>query len=137
MKDQLENLDVEAGSGLSLFSPPQSVCQLGRSVPRLEEDSIWDQRWREQMQAGRKQEPAPHLGHYRSGRTFLIAEDVKEEEEGEKESGLERRGRWEYHTASCVIAPKPQGGSERKRRGRWIETTSAVLAASTRASGFV
>lgn len=82
-------------AGLSLFSPPLSVCQLGRSVPRLEEASIWDQRWREQMQAGRKREPAPHLGYYRSGRTFLIAEDVKEEEEGEKK-GSERRGRWEY-----------------------------------------
>lgn len=43
------------------------------------------------MQAGRKQEPAPHLGYYRSGRTFLIAEDVKKEEEGE-----EGGGRWEY-----------------------------------------
>lgn len=69
--------------GLSLFSRPLSVCQLGRSVPRLAEASIWDQRWREQMQAGRKQEAAPHLGYYRSGRTFLIAEDVKERE-GEK-----------------------------------------------------
>lgn len=39
------------------------------------------------MQAGRKQEPAPHLGYYRSGRTFLIAEDVKDEEEGEKGVG--------------------------------------------------
>ncbi|KAG7223705.1 hypothetical protein INR49_015431, partial [Caranx melampygus] len=47
------------------------------SVPRLHEASIWDQRWREQMQAGRKQEPAPHLCYYRSRRTFLIAEDVK------------------------------------------------------------
>ena len=25
--------------------------------------------------------------------------------------------------ASCVIAPKPQGGSDRKRQGWWIETT--------------
>ena len=40
------------------------------------------------MQAGRKQEPAPHLGYYRSGRTFLIAEDVKEE--GEREEREER-----------------------------------------------
>lgn len=81
-------------AGLSFFSPPPSVCQLGRSVPRLEEASIWDQRWREQMQAGRKQEPAPHLGYYRSGRTFLIAEDVKEEE-GEK------MGRWEDSLFLC------------------------------------
>lgn len=79
---------------LSLFSPPLSVCQLGQSVPRLEEASIWDRRWREQMQAGRKQEPAPHLGYYRSRRTFLFAEDVKQEE-GEKE-GIEEWGRWEY-----------------------------------------
>lgn len=57
------------------------ICQLGRSVPRLEEASIWDQCWREQMQAGRKQKPAPHLGYYHSGRTFLIAEDVKDEDE--------------------------------------------------------
>lgn len=30
--------------------------------------------------AGRKQEPAQNLGYYRSGSTFLIAEDVEEEE---------------------------------------------------------
>lgn len=41
------------------------------------------------MQAGRKQEPAPHLGYYRSGRTFLITEDVKEEEEEGKKEGRE------------------------------------------------
>lgn len=46
------------------------------------------------MQAGGKQEPAPHLGYYRSGRTFLIAEDVKEEE-GEK------MGRWEDSLFLC------------------------------------
>lgn len=44
------------------------------------------------MQAGRKQEPAPHLGYYHSGRTFLIAEDVKEVEEGEKKKGESRGG---------------------------------------------
>lgn len=81
-------------AGLSLFSPPLSVCQLGHSVPRLEEASIWDQRWREQMQAGRKQEPALHLGYYRSGRTFLVAEDVKEEEGEKKGERVERGRRW-------------------------------------------
>lgn len=58
--------------------------------------------------AGRKQEPAPHLGYYHSGRTFLIAEDVKEEEEG--------GGGNISNVASCVIAPKPQGGSEREKQ---------------------
>lgn len=58
---------------------------LSWSVPRLDAASIWDQRWREQMQAGRKLQPAPHLSYYRSRRTFLITEDVKEEEEGERE----------------------------------------------------
>lgn len=38
------------------------------------------------MQAVRKQELSPHLGYYRSGRTFLILEDVKEEV-GAKERG--------------------------------------------------
>ena len=88
-RDALGNLDMEAGRAKPLFSP--SVRLSARpGVPRLEEASIWDQRWREQMQAGRKQEPAPHLGYYRSGRTFLIAEDVKEG------GGREERGRWEY-----------------------------------------
>lgn len=46
------------------------------------------------------------------------------------------------NVASCVIAPKPQGGSERKRQGWWSEITwglwsSAVLSASTQASGFI
>lgn len=50
----------------------------------LDEASICDQCWREQMKAGRKQEPAPQLGYYRSRRTFLITEDVKKEE-GKKE----------------------------------------------------
>lgn len=136
---------MEAGRAEPLFSPSCPVCQLGHSVPRLEEASIWDQRWREQMQAGRKQEPAPHLGYYRSGRTFLIVEDVKEEEEGGRERGgwVGGRGRWEYlQVVSCVIAPKPQEGSETKRQGWWTETTlglwsSEVLSASTRASGFI
>lgn len=44
------------------------------------------------------------FGYYRSGRTFLIAEDVKEEEEGEV-----------GNISSCVIAPKPQGGRVRER----------------------
>jgi len=79
------------------LSSPMHVFQLW-SVPRLDEASIWDQRWREQMHVGRKQEPAPHCGSYRSRRTFLIAEDVKEEEE---------EVRWEYlRVASCVKAPK-------------------------------
>ncbi len=94
------------------------------------------------MQAGRKQEPAPHLGYYHSGRTFLIAEDVKEVEEGEKK-GREQRGRWNISkVTSCVIVPKSLAGSERERQGWWTESagglwSSAVLSASVRASGFI
>lgn len=66
-------------AALSLFSPSLHVCQ-PRSVPRLDEAPIWDQRWREQMHTGRKQEPAAHCCYYHSGSTFLMTEDVKEGE---------------------------------------------------------
>lgn len=49
----------------------------GCSVPRLEEEgSIWDQRWREHMQAGNGS-PLHISATHRSGRTFLSAEDAK------------------------------------------------------------
>lgn len=70
---------------LSLFSPSLHVCQ-PRSVPRLDEAPIWDQRWREQMHTDRKQEPAAHCCYYHSGSTFLMTEDVKEGE-GRKKGG--------------------------------------------------
>lgn len=70
---ELGRVDGKVRSSLSFH------CEPGRSVPRLEEEaSIWDQRWREHMQAGNGS-PLHISATHRSGRTFLSAEDVKEE----------------------------------------------------------
>lgn len=65
---------------LSLFFSPSVRLSAG-PVSSQARGSLYLGSALEGTDAGRKQEPAPHLGYYRSGRTFLIAEDVKEEGE--------------------------------------------------------
>lgn len=85
-------MDANAGGAKPLFSP--SVRLSAGPVSSQARGSLYLGSALEGTDAGgRKQEPAPHLGYYRSGRTFLVAEDVKEEE-GEKKGERGEEGRW-------------------------------------------
>ncbi|MED6286802.1 hypothetical protein CHARACLAT_009802 [Characodon lateralis] len=96
---KFKNQILSLSSRQAALTPTLHVRHLW-SVPRLNAASICDQCWRQQTHVGRKREPKPHCGHYRSGRTFLITELVK------KGCGV---GRWEYlRDASCVKVAKKQ-----------------------------
>ena len=79
------------------------------------------------MQPGRKQEPrsTSWLLSQREDIPFFFFFFLQEEKRGggRKGGGRGGRGGWHFEGEARVIVPKPQGGSDRKRQGWWIETT--------------